>query len=52
MGLSIGLDEYLWYKRREPIYMYITKIQLADLANVSIGKYMYLQRHAVTFGTV
>jgi hypothetical protein len=46
-AFPIDLDEYLWYTWREPIYNYIVN-RLANLSYVSIGKYMYTQRHAVT----
>jgi hypothetical protein len=46
-AFPIDLDEYLWYEWREPIYMFIAN-RLPDLHYVSIGKYMYTQRHAVT----
>jgi hypothetical protein len=45
-AFPIDLDEYLWYKWKEPIYKYIVH-RLADFHYVSIGKYMYTQRHAV-----
>jgi hypothetical protein len=46
-AFPIDLDEYLWYAWREPIYMFIAN-RLPDLHYVSIGKYMYTQRHAIT----
>jgi hypothetical protein len=45
-ALPIDLDEYLWYNTNEPIYKFIVN-RLADFHYVSIGKYMYTQRHAV-----
>jgi hypothetical protein len=46
-AFPIDLDEFLWYKQREPIYKLIAH-ELKDLNYVSIGKYMYTHRHAVT----
>jgi hypothetical protein len=46
-AFPIDLDEFLWYKQREPIYKLIAH-QLLDLDYISIGKYMYTQRHAAT----
>jgi hypothetical protein len=44
-ALPIDLDEYLWYKWREPIYKFV--VRLTDLHYISVGKFMYTQRHAV-----
>jgi hypothetical protein len=45
-AFPIDLDEYLWYRWKGPIYTFVAHL-LADFHYVSIGKYMYTQRHAV-----
>jgi hypothetical protein len=45
-AFPIDLDEYLWYRWSEPVYKFVVH-RLTNFHYVSIGKFMYTQRHAV-----